>query len=123
MKASFLRSDVITTWALAVVINLIVSSCAQSPSSTEGETPPLVTSASAAHMVTIPVKGMSCGSCVASVKRSVSSVKGVQAVGVSLEKREATVTYTKGEVSPEQLVKTINELGYQAGKPVDAIRP
>ncbi|WP_345247370.1 heavy metal-associated domain-containing protein [Nibrella saemangeumensis] len=73
-----------------------------------------------AKTVIIPVKGMSCSACQANVKQNVASLQGVQDVTVSLEKREAKVTYTQGKVSPEQLVKTINELGYQAGKPVEA---
>lgn len=70
-------------------------------------------------VVTIPVKGMSCSSCVSNVKKNVKSVEGVQQVAVSLENREATVTYASGKVSPEQLVKIINNLGYKAGNPVE----
>lgn len=72
--------------------------------------------------VTIPVKGMSCSSCVSNVKRNVKSMEGVKEVAVSLEKQEATVTYTAGKVSPELLVKTITELGYQAGRPVETTK-
>ena len=66
---------------------------------------------------TIPIEGMSCGSCVSSVKKKVKSMDGVQDVEVSLEKREAKVSYASSEVSPEEIQKAISELGYKAGKP------
>lgn len=69
--------------------------------------------------VIIPIEGMSCGSCVANVKRTVNSLTGVRNVEVSLEKRQAEISYSKGETSPEQVRKAINELGYRAGDPVD----
>ena len=69
--------------------------------------------------VTIPVKGMSCSSCVSNVKKNVKAMAGVEQVAVSLEKREATVTYAADTVSPEKLVQKINKLGYEAGKPVE----
>lgn len=70
--------------------------------------------------VIIPVEGMSCGSCVANVKRTVHSLVGVKAIEVSLEKRQAKVSYVNGETSPEQIRKAINELGYKAGEPTEA---
>lgn len=74
------------------------------------------------HTVIIPVEGMSCGSCVANIKRTVKSLPGVKGVNVSLEKREAVVSYAKGKISPEQMVKTINDLGYKAGKPIQTTK-
>ena len=68
-------------------------------------------------IVTVPVEGMVCVSCTASVKRALKSIDGVTDVEVSLESRSARVEYIEGKVSPEQLVAAINHLGYRAGTP------
>jgi copper ion binding protein len=71
-----------------------------------------------AKEMTIPVEGMSCNSCVASVKRTLRPMEGVQQVAVSLEDRKATIAYDPEKVTPEQVRKAINDLGYKAGEPV-----
>jgi copper chaperone CopZ len=73
----------------------------------------------ALRSVVIPVEGMSCVACAASVKKALKSLDGVASVQVSLEKRAATVTYAAGQVSPELMVGAINKLGYRAGIPKD----
>lgn len=68
----------------------------------------------------IPVEGMACVSCAATVKRTVKAISGVSDVEVMLAKRSVRVTYAPGEVSPERIAAAINELGYKAGAPADA---
>lgn len=68
--------------------------------------------------VTIPVEGMSCNSCVASVKSSLKPMEGVEKVAVSLVDRNATISYDPEKITPEQVQKAINDLGYKAGEPV-----
>lgn len=68
-------------------------------------------------IVTIPVEGMVCVSCTASVKNALKSIDGVTDVEVSLESRTARVQYVEGRTSLEQLVAAINHLGYRAGAP------
>ena len=68
-------------------------------------------------MVSLPVDGMSCSSCVASVKTAVSSIDGVTGVEVSLEHRQATVQYIPEKVSPQQIAGAIDKLGYKTGEP------
>lgn len=105
-------------------LGFVTTSCGQEKknkatkekTTTSADTKPLNT----VNTVIIPVEGMSCGSCVANVKRTVHSLIGVKAVEISLEKRQAKVSYAKGEISPEQVIKAINELGYKAGEPVEA---
>ena len=70
-----------------------------------------------ATVVNIPVEGMSCASCVASVKKAVSSIDGVTAVDVSLEHRQAKVRYVPDKASAQQIAGAINKLGYKAGEP------
>ncbi len=68
--------------------------------------------------VTLPVEGMSCGSCVAAVKRTVKALDGVTGVEVSLEKRQARVRYQVGKVTPDRIATAIRQLGYRTGEPV-----
>ena len=65
----------------------------------------------------IPVEGMSCSSCAATVKRAVKGLNGVTEVEVSLEHRGARVRYAEGKVTPDQIAAAINQLGYKAGHP------
>ena len=69
-------------------------------------------------VVTIPVEGMSCVSCAATVKKAIQKIDGVTEVEVSLEHRAARVRYINGKVSPDQLVAAVNHLGYRAGAPL-----
>jgi periplasmic mercuric ion binding protein len=70
--------------------------------------------------VTIPVEGMSCSSCVSSVKRKVKSIDGVKQIDVSLEKRQAKISYISEKVSAQTIQEAITSIGYKAGKPIEA---
>jgi copper chaperone CopZ len=67
--------------------------------------------------VLIPVEGMSCVVCAASVKKALQSIDGVQEAEINLERREARVRFVEGKVSPKQLVAAVKKLGYKAGTP------
>lgn len=69
--------------------------------------------------VTIPVAGMACISCAASVKSAIKSLAGVSRVEVSLEKRSALVTYAANQISPDRIAAAINNLSasFKAGAP------
>lgn len=69
-----------------------------------------------AHSVTIPVGGMSCQHCVASVVKALSALPGVAGVDVGLERGEAVVTGQNLDVAG--LRAAIEELGFDAGEPV-----
>lgn len=62
--------------------------------------------------ISLPVEGMSCASCVAKIEKALKNISGVQAVQVNLLTRKATVEYNPREVAVMDLVKTIQELGY-----------
>jgi copper chaperone CopZ len=72
------------------------------------------------NVVEIPVEGMACVACAASVKSAVKAIPGVVGVEVSLEKRKARVTYFANILTPDQIVAAIDKLGYTAGTPKDA---
>ena len=67
--------------------------------------------------VDIPVEGMSCVVCAATIRKTVRSLGGVSRVEVSLEKRTARVTYAAGRISPDRIAAAVDELGYKAGTP------
>lgn len=68
--------------------------------------------------VDIPVEGMSCGSCAASIKRATKAIEGVRDVHVDLVGRRARVEYDAGRTSPEKIRAAIDGLGYRTGTPV-----
>lgn len=67
---------------------------------------------------TFPIEGMTCNACVASVKKKLRSLQGIEQVTVSLANREATVIFNEATVTGEQIKEAINKLGYKAGNPV-----
>jgi len=68
----------------------------------------------------VPVDGMACVACAASVKSAVKALPGVVGVEVNLEKRNARVTYFASLLTPDRIVAAIDKLGYTAGMPKDA---
>lgn len=69
--------------------------------------------------VTIPVEGMACMSCAATVKRAVKAINGVSDVQVNLVGRSVRLAYTPGVASPERIAAAITSLGYRAGLPME----
>ena len=73
-------------------------------------------------IIEIPIEGMSCMSCVANVKKNLSSIDGVKEVKVSLQDKNATVKYDPKKVTIEQLKITINKIGYKAGDDIKELK-
>ncbi|HET7271447.1 MAG TPA: heavy metal translocating P-type ATPase [Rubrobacter sp.] len=65
-------------------------------------------------MITIPVSGMSCASCVRRVERALSKQEGVARASVNFAAERATVSYDPAVTRPEDLVGTIEDAGYGA---------
>lgn len=59
---------------------------------------------------TLPVIGMTCNHCKASVESALSEVEGVQHATASLEQNQVTVKHE--DVPRERLVDAIEEIGY-----------
>lgn len=74
---------------------------------------------------TFPVVGMACSACSANVERKLASLPGVASTSVSLVGRSALVDYDPSVISPAQMKKEINELGYdlvvETGRDVEEI--
>lgn len=63
--------------------------------------------------VTVKVEGMMCQHCVAHVKKALEGVEGVTAAEVSLENKNAVVTFNEG-VEASALINAVKEAGYKA---------
>lgn len=72
-------------------------------------------SAQTLSKTTIPIEGMSCMSCVATVKKALSSIEGVKEVSVNPQEKNTIVKFDESLTSAEQLKAAINEAGYKAG--------
>jgi P-type Cu+ transporter len=66
----------------------------------------------ATKQLTLPVKGMTCASCVNRVERGLRKVEGVEGAQVNLATEQATVAYDPAQVSPPNLVAAIERSGY-----------
>jgi copper chaperone len=65
--------------------------------------------------VTLKISGMTCGGCVRSVKSVLESIAGVQSVIVSLESKQAQVSFDPARTDVAALIAAISEAGYEVG--------
>ena len=70
--------------------------------------------------VTIPVGGMTCAACQASVQRALSKEPGVLDASVNLMTESAAVTFDPAVTTPAALVGAIQRTGYEAELPAPA---
>jgi Cu+-exporting ATPase len=63
-------------------------------------------------MLTIPVTGMTCASCVRRVERALSKKEGVASASVNFAAEKATVEYDPKATGPDELISTIEGAGY-----------
>lgn len=118
---------IVLTGTLALLVAVVAAhvGCERQQPAADS-TPTTTTSPSAdaqVKTVTVPVEGMSCAACVASVRKNLASIDGVSGVEVSLEHRRAKVRYEEEKVSPARIAESIRKLGYKAGEPkVEAAR-
>jgi copper chaperone len=63
--------------------------------------------------VTLKVKGMSCGGCVASVTRVLRAIPGVDEVAVALESGTATVTFDPQHTGRPAFQRAVEDAGYE----------
>ena len=66
----------------------------------------------AMERVTLAITGMTCGHCVAAVKKALATVPGVEAVEVTLAPPRAAVAYDPSRTTVEMLTKATAEEGY-----------
>ncbi|WP_227935976.1 heavy metal translocating P-type ATPase [Alkalihalobacillus deserti] len=64
--------------------------------------------------VLFSVKGMTCASCVNRVEKTISKAEGVRSVTVNLAANQAQVEGEKGILQPEEVIRRIEKIGYEA---------
>ncbi len=64
--------------------------------------------------VRVDIEGMVCTSCEQGIGHALERLEGVAASEVDHKQGRAEVRYDANKVTPEQIVTTINELGYTA---------
>lgn len=62
--------------------------------------------------VTLPITGMTCANCVATVERNLKKEKGVQAANVNLSSERATVEFDPGLTGLDALIARVQRAGY-----------
>ncbi len=76
-----------------------------------------MTSPAAGARIDIPVQGMTCAACQASVQKALQRQPGVVDAAVNLMMKNAAVTYDPAVTRPEALVEAIRDTGYEAELP------
>ncbi len=66
--------------------------------------------------VTIPIEGMMCNHCTASVTSALTALSGVSEVRVSLEAKNAQVTFDETKCQEKGICDVIEELGFTTKK-------
>src|SRR5664279_822477 len=66
------------------------------------------------EVVSFPVEGMSCASCVNRITRYLAKVEGVEEANVNLASESATVRFDADKIGVEDLVAAVDAAGYVA---------
>ena len=63
--------------------------------------------------LTLPILGMTCANCVATVERNLKKVDGVESANVNLSSERAAVTYDPGKADLSEFIRRVEGAGYQ----------
>jgi mercuric ion binding protein len=66
----------------------------------------------ATQSVTLSVPGMNCATCPITVKKALTKVPGVSNIDVTLDRREARVTFDDEKTNVEALTRATEDAGY-----------
>ena len=64
--------------------------------------------------VVLNIGGMNCGGCVKNVTGILQGVDGVASAAVSLEEKNATVSFDPAKTTPAALIEAIEDGGFEA---------
>ena len=65
------------------------------------------------HIVTLPVEGMTCASCVARVENALKKVEGVNSANVNLATEKVTLSFDDARTNLSALAKVVSDAGYE----------
>ena len=71
--------------------------------------------------LTLPVRGMTCASCVAHVEKALNGVEGVDAASVNLATEAASVQFTTELLGIGDLVQAVRQTGYEVPTTTDVL--
>jgi Cu+-exporting ATPase len=66
--------------------------------------------------IVLPIEGMTCASCAATVQEALTGATGVTSAGVNFATNKAAIDYDAAQTNVAQLIKTVREAGYNCGK-------
>jgi P-type Cu+ transporter len=64
-------------------------------------------------ILSLPVEGMTCASCVARVEKSIKKIEGIKNVSVNLATEKATFEFEPGKANVEDVAKSVEDAGYK----------
>src|SRR6478736_46130 len=67
---------------------------------------------SATKQMTLPITGMTCANCVATVERNLRKLDGVQSAVVNLSSERATVDFEPNKLKLVDVIARVNRAGY-----------
>ncbi len=70
----------------------------------------------AKQRIILPIEGMSCASCAATVQEALGRARGVASATVNYATAKAAVDYETAEIGVAQLMKSVRDAGYQCGQ-------
>src|SRR5947208_12217269 len=73
-----------------------------------------ITALDATSSASLSVQGMTCASCVARIERGLKKLPGVADAAVNLATERATVQYDPSQVSVDDMLRKVSDLGYSA---------
>jgi Cu+-exporting ATPase len=73
----------------------------------------------AEKQLTLPITGMTCANCVATVEKGLKKLDGVQEATVNLATERATITYDAAKLKEQDLIERVEKVGY--GVPTSTI--
>lgn len=65
------------------------------------------------EIVTLPVEGMTCASCVMRVEKALKSIEGVHVANVNLATEKVAVSFDRRKTGLEQLAAAVDKVGYK----------
>src|SRR5256885_17061981 len=66
--------------------------------------------------IVLPIEGMTCASCAATVQEALAGAAGVSSAGVNFATNKAAGEYDAGQTNVAQLIKTVRDAGYNCGQ-------
>jgi Cu+-exporting ATPase len=65
--------------------------------------------------IVLPIEGMTCASCAATVQEALTGASGVASAGVNFATNKAAIEYDDAHTNVGQLIRTVREAGYNCG--------